>query len=487
MTDTENGPGPSLEPVAGPVKSPTGIEGFDEITGGGLPTGQVSLVCGGPGSGKTIFGVSFLVAGAVDYREPGVFVAFEETEEELSRNVASLGFNLDRLCDEGKLLVDYISIERSEFEAAGEFDLEGLFIRLAHSIDSVGAKRVVLDTIEALFGGLPNEALVRFEVCRLFRWLKDRGVTTVVTGERGKDSISRYGLEEYVADCVILLDNRVTNQVATRRLQVLKYRGSVHETSEFPFIIGERGLSVLPITSLGLAHPASKDRVSSGIEGLDEMLGIKGYYKGSTVLVTGTAGSGKSIVAQHFVDSACARGERCLVLAFEESPEQIKRNMMSVGIDLDRWMEKGLLKIQARRPSLLGLETHLVNMHSFVELFKPEIVVVDPITTFITVGTVSEAAAMLARLMDFLKGLNITAMLTSLTSANQSIEATQMNISSLVDTWILLRNVDQDGERKRFIRVMKSRGMASSNSIRGFDITSDGVLVQNPEVGSGRT
>ena len=477
MPDTENGPGLYLEPAAGLAKSPTGIEGLDEITGGGLPTGRVSLVCGGPGSGKTIFGVSFLVAGAVDYGEPGVFVAFEETEEELSRNVASLGFDLDRLRDEEKLLVDYISIERSEFEAAGEFDLEGLFIRLAYSIDTVGAKRVVLDTIEMLFGGLPNEALVRLEVRRLFRWLKDRGVTTIVTGEGGKDSISRYGLEEFVADCVILLDNRVTNQVATRRLQVVKYRGSVHETSEFPFIIGARGLSVLPITSLGLAHPASKDRVSSGIKGLDEMLGVKGYYKGSTVLVTGNAGSGKSIVAGHFVDSACARGERCLVLAFEESPEQIKRNMMSVGIDLDRWTEKGLLKIHASRPSLLGLETQLVNMHSHVDSFEPEIVVVDPVTTFTVAGTIIEAAAMLARLIDFLKDANITAMLTSLTSAYEPIEASQVGISSLVDTWIMLRNKEQEGERNRFISVMKSRGMANASSIHGFEITSSGVQV----------
>jgi len=477
MAGTENGPGLGLEPAAGLAKSPTGIKGFDEITGGGLPTGRVSLVCGGTGSGKTIFGISFLVAGAVDYGESGVFVAFEETEKELSRNVASLGFNLDRLRDEEKLLVDYISIERSEVEANGEFDLEGLFIRLACSIDSVGAKRVVLDTIETLFGGLPNESLVRSEVRRLFRWLKDRGVTTVVTGEGGKDSISRYGLEEYISDCVIFLDNRVAHQVATRRLRVLKYRGSVHETSEFPFIIGELGLSLLPITSLGLAHSASKDRISSGIEGLDEMLGGKGYYKGSTVLVTGTAGAGKTSIAQHFVDSACARGERCLVLAFEESPDQLKRNMMSVGIDLDRWTEKGLLKIHASRPSLLGLETQLVNMHSHVDSFEPEIVVVDPVTTFTVAGTIIEAAAMLARLIDFLKDANITAMLTSLTSAYEPIEASQVGISSLVDTWIMLRNKEQEGERNRFISVMKSRGMANASSIHGFEITSSGVQV----------
>jgi circadian clock protein KaiC len=466
-------------------KTPTGIQGLDEITFGGLPRGRPTLVCGSAGCGKTLLAMEFLVHGATEFNEPGVFIAFEESEEDLRKNVASLGFDLQDLSDRKKLLIDYVYIERSEIEEAGEYDLEGLFVRLGYAIDSIGAKRVVLDTIEAIFGSLPNPSILRAELRRLFRWLKEKGVTAIVTGERGDGTLTRQGLEEYVSDCVILLDHRTREQISTRRLQIIKYRGSTHGTNEYPFLIDETGISVLPITSIGLQHKASLDRVSSGVPGLDTMLGGKGYFRGTSILVSGTAGTGKSSLAAHFVDAACRRGERCMYFTTEESPDLIVRNMRSIGIDLAPWVKKGLLSFDATRPTFHGLEMHLLRMHKLTTSAKARIVIVDPITSYISLGDSLEVKSMLTRLSDFFKAHQITGFFTSLTEAGNALEQSEVGISSLMDTWILLRSLESNGERNRGIWVLKSRGMPHSNQIREFVLTDHGIELLDVYVGSG--
>lgn len=464
-------------------KAPTGIAGLDEITNGGLPRGRPTLVCGSAGCGKTLLAMEFLVRGATQFREPGVFMAFEETGEELAQNVRSLGFDLPKLIKQKKLALDFVRVERSEIEETGEYDLEGLFIRLNAAIESIGAKRVVLDTIEALFSGLQNEGILRAELRRLFRWLKDKGVTAIITGERGEGTLTRRGLEEYVSDCVILLDHRVTDQVSTRRMRIVKYRGTTHGTNEYPFLIDEDGFSVLPITTLGLQHEVSDERISSGIDRLDKMLGGQGFHRGSTVLVSGTAGTGKTSLAAHFVEAACERGERCLYFAFEESPGQLIRNMRSIGLDLGKCVKRGLLNIHSSRATFYGLEMHLALMHKMVQQLKPDIVVADPIGALITAGTERDANLMIVRLIDFLKGNGITAMLINLTSGGEALERTEIEISSIVDSWLLLRDVELAVERNRALYVLKSRGTRHSNQLREFLLTDHGVELLDVYVG----
>ena len=466
------------------AKAPTGVQGLDEITGGGLPRGRPTLVCGSAGCGKTLLAMEFLVRGATQFGEPGVFMAFEETSAELTQNVRSLGFDLDDLAKQKKLAIDFVRVERNEIEETGEYDLEGLFVRLNHAIESVGAKRVVLDTIETLFGGLANVGILRGELRRLFRWLKDKGVTAVITGESGDGTLTRHGLEEYVSDCVIHLDHRVMDQVSTRRLRIVKYRGTTHGTNEYPFLIDEDGISVLPVTSLGLQHKVSAERVSSGVPRLDMMLGGEGYFRGSTVLISGTAGSGKTSLAAHFAAAACQRGERCLYCSFEESPGQLLRNMRSIGIDLEPWAKKGLLQYHSSRASIHGLEMHLATIHKLVREFQPRAVIMDPIDTLVTAGTRRDATVMLTRLIDFLKIEEITAHLTNLTGAGEAVGETEMDISSLVDTWLLLRDLELGGERNRVINVLKSRGMAHSNQLREFLLTDRGVELQDVYLGA---
>jgi circadian clock protein KaiC len=478
------------ESLPNQAKAATGIEGLDEITGGGLPAGRPTLVCGTAGCGKTMLAMEFLVRGARQFSEPGVFMMFEENASELTANVRSLGFDLKDLVARKQIVLDYVHVERSEIEETGEYDLEGLFIRLGHAIDSIGAKRVVLDTVEALFAGLPNHAVLRSELRRLFRWLKDRGMTAVITGEKGEGhAITRYGLEEYVADCVIILDQRVQDQISTRRLRVLKYRGTVHGTNEYPFLIGAHGFSVLPITSLQLDHQVSTQRIPTGIARLDEMLGGKGVYRGSSVLVSGSPGTGKSSVAAKFIEAACQRGERALFFAYEESPAQIVRNMRSVGINLGPWVKKGLLEIHASRPTLLGLEQHLVLMHDLVRAFRPIVIAVDPISNLTMAYDDAEVKPTLMRLIDFLKKEQITAILTSLTSggdATSAPEDSQLGVSSLMDTWLMLRNVEFTGERNRTIFVRKSRGMAHSNQVREFVLSDKGIDLVDVYLGGDR-
>ena len=466
-------------------KTPTGISGLDEITFGGLPKDRPTLICGSAGCGKTLLSIEFLVHGAMEFNEPGVFIAFEETEEDLQKNVASLGYDLKDLTDRKKLVIDHVHIERSEIEETGEYDLEGLFVRLGYAIDSIGAKRVAIDTIESIFSGLPNPTILRAELRRLFRWLKDKGVTAIITGERGDGTLTRQGLEEYVSDCVILLDHRTREQISTRRLQIIKYRGSTHGTNEYPFLIDEHGISVLPITSIGLRHKASLERISSGVERLDTMLGGKGYYRGTSILVSGMAGTGKSSLAAHFIDAACRRGEHCAYFATEESPDLIVRNMRSIGIDLAPWIKKGRLHFDATRPTFHGLEMHLLRMHKLVRETRARVVIVDPITSYISLGDTLEVKSMLTRLIDFFKADQITAFFTSLTEGGSALERSEVGISSLMDTWILLRAIESDGERNRSIWVLKSRGMAHSNQIREFLITDHGVDLVNVYLGVG--
>jgi circadian clock protein KaiC len=452
----------------------TGVQGLDEITGGGLPQGRPTLVCGSAGSGKTLLAMEFLVRGATEFGEPGLFMAFEETAPELAQNVRSLGFDLEQLVREKKLVLDHVRVERSEIDETGEYDLGGLFLRLGHAIDSIGAKRVVLDTVESLFSAFTNEAILRAELRRLFGWLKSKGVSAIITAERGDGNLTRRGLEEYVSDCVILLDHRVADQISTRRLRVVKYRGTNHGMNEYPFLIDETGFTVLPITSLGLQHKVSNERVSTGVARLDTMLG-EGYYRGSSILLSGTAGSGKSSLAAHFAAATCRRGERCLYFALEESADQIIRNMRSISVDLEPAVERGQLKFHCTRAEAYGLETHLAVLHKLIRDFKPEAVIIDPVTCLTRGGTVREAAAMLTRVIDFLKTEGITAVLTSLTSGGAALERTEIEVSSLVDTWLLLRDIELGGERNRAMYVLKSRGMAHSNQIQEFVITAHGV------------
>lgn len=456
-------------------KTPTGINGLDQITLGGLPTGRPTLICGSTGCGKTLFSLEFLIRGAQEYDEPGVFMAFEEKPSELAMNVASLGFDLNKLQEEKKIKIDYVHIDRSEIEETGEYDLEGLFIRLGYAIDNIGAKRVVLDTIENLFAGLTDEGILRAELRRLFGWLKEKGVTAIITGEQGEKTLTRQGLEEYVSDCVILLDHRIINQISTRRLRIVKYRGTLHGTNEYPFLIDDEGISVLPVTSLQLDKPVSSESIPTGISALNEMFSEGGFYRGSSILVSGTAGTGKTSISSSFVNQACLDGNRCLFFAFEESPQQIIRNMKSIGMDLQSHVDSGLLKFYASRPTLYGLEMHLVAIHKAIRKFKPHVVVLDPITNLITIGSVSEVKAMLVRLIDFLQEEQITVMFTALTLNNIVNEQTDEGVSSLVDAWVLIKDIEMNGERNKGLYVMKSRGMRHSNQVREFVISEDGI------------
>ena len=455
-------------------KVSTGIAGFDEITGGGLPKGRPTLVCGGPGCGKTLFGLQFLIYGA-DHRQPGVFVAFEETRDDLIKNVRSLGHDLESFVKRKKIALEYVRIERAEIEETGEYDLEALFIRLNDAIKTTNAKRLVIDSVETLFAGLANAGVLRSELRRLFFWLKERGITAICTGEKGIDTLTRQGLEEYVSDCVIALDHRVSAQVSTRRLRIVKYRGSAHGTNEYPFLIDNDGIAVLPITSLQLVHHASNDRVSTGLPWLDSMFGGKGWYRASSILLSGTAGTAKTTLASHFMDAACRRGERALMFQFEESPAQYLRNMRSTRLRLEPWVRKGLLEIQAARPTLYGLEFHLATMHRRVLKHNPSVVVVDPLSAFMG-GTLDEVNAMLMRLIDFLKGRGITSLFAHLTAGAGHPEDTEVGVSSLMDTWITLRNTPPGHNGGRRLSILKSRGMPHSSEARVFELTDRGTV-----------
>ena len=468
--------------LPGIEKVPTGIPGLDDITFGGLPKGRPTLVTGGSGTGKTLLAMQFLINGARQFGEAGVYFAFEETARELTENFGSLGMDLDEIQRDGKLAVDYVHVDRGEIEQSGVYDLEGLFVRLDHAIDSIGAKRVVLDTLEVLFGGFPDDAILRAEVKRLFRWLKEKGVTAVVTGER-QGSVAANGLEEFVSDCVIALENQVADDITTRRLRVVKYRGSKHGTNSYPFLIDANGISIAPVTSLSLEHVAIDERVSSGVPRLDTMLGGKGYFRGSSVLVSGTPGSGKTSLAAHFVDAGCARGEVGIYAAYEESPAQVVRNMRSIGIDLGRWIDQGLLHFHAVRPSTYGLETHLAVLDRMIVELKPSLFVADPITNLISVGARFEVGSMLRRLVDLLKCRGITGMFTALTPDGGTAELSETAISSLMDTWLFLRDIEANGERTRAMYVRKSRGMPHSNQIREFLLTERGIDLQDVYVG----
>lgn len=465
------------------AKAPTNIQGLDEITEGGLPKGRPTLICGEAGCGKTLLAMEFLVKGAIFNKEPGVFISFEESEKELTANVASIGFDLDDLVKHKKIWLEHIHIDRGEIENTPEYDLKGLFVRIHNAIESINAKRVVLDTIESLFTAMPNPIIIRTELRRLFGWLKKKGVTAIITGERGEGRLTRQGLEEYVSDCVILLDHRVKDQSSIRRLRIVKYRGSTHGTNEYPFLIDEDGFSVLPVTSIGLNHISSRERMSTGIPQLDSMLSGKGYYRGSTILVSGSAGTGKTSLAAQFVESACKRGERVLYFAFEESPSQFMRNMSSIGINLEPWSKKGLLYFHATRPTLFGLEHHLTTTIKLIKKVKPKVVVLDPIDAFVIGENKTEVKIMLLRLVDFLKMENVTAMFASLTGSGENQELNDMSISSLIDTWLLLRAIEFGGERNRGLYILKSRGMSHSNQIREFKLTDKGIDLLDVYIG----
>ena len=466
-------------------KTPTGVDGLDEITDGGFPQGRPTLICGGAGCGKTLLSMQFLIKGITEHNEPGVFMSFEEPSDDLTLNVKSLGFDLEQLKKDKKLVVDHVRVERSEIEEAGEYDLDGLFIRLGHAIDSIKATRVVLDTIESLFAGLDNQAILRAELRRLFHWLKTKGVTAIITGERGEATLTRQGLEEYVSDCVIVLDHRVIEQVSTRRLRIVKYRGSTHGTNEYPFLIDEDGISVLPITSLKLDNEVSSDIISTGVPGLNEMFHGGGFYRGSNILVSGTAGTAKTTVGCYFANEQCEKNEKTIYFAFEESPHQLVRNMKSIGVNLEKHITKGILQIHSSRPSLNGLELHLLTLRKLIKEFQPTTIIIDPISNLISVGSEHEVRSMLVRLIDMLKANNITAMFTSLNKQTDNFrpDLAEESVSSLVDTWITVRDMEGVGERNRGIFIIKARGMGHSNQVREFVITSKGIELLDVELG----
>lgn len=466
-------------------KTPTGVDGLDEITDGGFPQGRPTLICGGARCGKTLLSMQFLIKGITEYNEPGVFMSFEEPSDDLTLNVKSLGFDLEQLKKDKKLVVDHVRVERSEIEEAGEYDLDGLFIRLGHAIDSIKATRVVLDTIESLFAGLDNQAILRAELRRLFHWLKTKGVTAIITGERGEATLTRQGLEEYVSDCVIVLDHRVIEQVSTRRLRIVKYRGSTHGTNEYPFLIDEDGISVLPITSLKLDNEVSSDIISTGVPGLNDMFQGGGFYRGSNILVSGTAGTAKTTIACYFANQQCENKEKTIYFAFEESPHQLVRNMKSIGINLEKHIKDGLLQIHSSRPSLNGLELHLLTLRKLIKEFNPTTIVIDPISNLISVGSEHEVRSMLVRLIDMLKAHNITALFTSLNKQTDNFrpDLAEESVSSLVDTWITVRDMEGIGERNRGIFIVKARGMGHSNQVREFVITSNGIELLDVELG----
>jgi circadian clock protein KaiC len=457
-------------------KAPTGIAGLDELTEGGLPAGRSTLVCGGPGCGKTLLAATFLVSGAVDHNEPGVFLSFDERVADLGVNTASLGFDLPRLQERGLVAADHVYIERENIEETGEYDLEGLFVRLDHAIRRVGARRVVLDSIDTLFAGIPNLAIVRSELRRLLGWLKERGLSTMITAERGEQTLTRHGVEEYVSDCVILLDHRVIDEISTRRLRVVKYRGAAHGTNEYPFLIDRDGIMVFPVTSLALAHQVSSERVPSGLSGLDAMLDGKGYFKGSSVLLGGGPGTGKTSIAAHLAEATCRAGQRAAYFAFEESPDQLIRNMQSIGIDLRPWIDKNLLRIQASRPTLHGLEMHLALLLKTVQDFQPDVVIVDPLSALVANSSPTQTENMILRLVDHLKMLGITAFYTGLHVADGE---SGLNVSSIMDTWIIVRNTRLDDDLVRRLHVVKSRGMPHSARVLEMEITPAGVRLHD--------
>ncbi|MBN8592076.1 MAG: circadian clock protein KaiC [Anaerolineae bacterium] len=461
----------------GLAKSPTGIRGFDDITGGGLPQDRTTLICGGPGSGKTLFAIEYLINGIQEFNEPGVLIAFEETRDDLIRNCASLGFDLAHLIEQGKLIIDEIVMDTHHAQQTGDYDLEGLFIRLEYAINKVNAKRIAIDTIEVIFDLLGNSARLRSELRRLFRWIKEKKVTTVITSESEKGLFTRHDIEPYVSDCVIFLDQRLQDQLARRRLRIVKYRGSLHGTDEYPFLIDQDGMSVLPITSVGLDYTSSEERVATGIAGLDKMLGGEGYFRGSTILVSGSSGTGKTSFAAHFVNAACQRGEHCIYFTFEESASQILRNMRSIGIDLRPWMSGNLLQIHAIRPTMYNLEIHLAMMQKLIQDFQSETIVVDPVTSFDLIGNTTDISLLFTRLIDFCKMRGITTLVTSIITSSPGSVIKETNLSSLVDTWISLQDIEVGGERNRVLYVLKSRGMKHSKQISEFEFSSDGIYL----------
>ena len=472
-----------MDVTAGIAKSATGIEGFDDLTLGGLPTGRPTLVCGSAGCGKTLFASTFLVHGARDYDEPGVFVTFEERPVDIVANVASLGFDVEGLIAADKLAMEHIAIDPSEVAEIGDFDLEGLFLRLELAIDAIGAKRVVLDTIESLFSAFTNQAVLRAEIRRLFDWLKDKGMTTVITAERGDGTLTRQGLEEYVSDCVILLDHRVHNQISTRRMRIVKYRGTAHGTNEYPFLIDRDGFSVLPVSSLGLNHKVSQERLPSGVADLDAMIEGGGFHRGSSILVSGVAGSGKSSLSASFAFAAAERGERAIYFSFEESQEQIVRNMASIGLDLAPHVASGRIRFISARPTFYSLEMHLAIMLREVQRFDPHVVVLDPISAFMESGDRLEVPSMLLRMVDFLKNRGISAIFTHLMHDQNGNVATDAGLSSLMDGWILMLNREVNGEFNRELYLLKARGTAHSNQVREFVMSHDGIRLLPPYLG----
>ncbi len=466
-------------------KTLTGIEGLDVITMGGLPKARASLVCGGTGSGKTLLAMEFLLRGAMQYNEPGVFMSFEESANDLIANTASIGFDLQELITGKKVVVDFVYIEPEEIVEAGEYNLDALFIRLGAAIDSIGAKRVVLDTIESLFSSLPNPAILRTELRRLFRWIKEKGVTALITGEGGTNTLSLQGIEEYVSDCVINLSISIEDRVASRRLRIVKYRGSSHGSNEYPFVIDNEGISLIPITSSRLEHNVSKARVSSGIQRLDAMLGGEGFFQGSVIMISGTSGTGKTTFMSHFADAACRRSERVVYFSFEESPDQIIRNMSSVGLNLDQWVKKGLLFMESRRPTQCGLDMHLVLALKVIAEHTPKVIIMDPVTSFDDIANTSDVKRVLMMFVDYMKSLGITTMFGSLTPSGLPAEVSAVNISSFIDSWILLRDLENNGERNRGIYILKSRGMSHSNQVREFLISDKGVDICDVYLGPG--
>ena len=458
-------------------KSLTGIQGLDDITYGGIPQNRPTLLVGSIGTGKTIFAMEYIINGITMFNEPGVFMTFEEQTDELQINVTSMGYNLSKLIADNKIYLEHLHIDHREIQATGKYDIEGLFIRIEMAIEKVKAKRIVLDALDTLFIGLDSQIL-RSEIKRLFFWLKEKKVTAIITSEVGDIFLTRLGFEEVVADCVIELNNRLNNQISTRRLRIVKYRGSYHSTNEYPFMIDHKGITIFPIISEAPQIIVSNERISSGIKQIDEMLDGRGFYVGSSILVSGSAGTGKSSIAASFIKDVCEKKGTALYCAFEEAPNQIKRNMASIGIFLEPYEKSGNLHFYYSRPTLQTLELHFIAIKKLIKQINPSVVILDPITNLMIENINSDIRTMLTRFVDYLKMEQITVLLTA-TLTVSSLELIQSNegISSMVDTCIMIQEKNIIDSRRRTLYIMKSRGICNSKKEVEFIITSEGISI----------
>ena len=457
----------------------TGVKGLDDVLGGGIPQGHAMLLVGKPGTGKSILSMEYLLHGIELHKENGVYISFEESEKQIISNAASFGWKFEEMVKKNKLAISYIDMQPEQMRTVGDYDLSALILRVKGAIKKVNARRVVIDGINNLLSTFDDERIIRSDLLRLIREIKEVNATIFITGERGHDSWSKMGFEEYLADGLMHLDNRTDGNYQTREIQVVKCRGINHYTGKSPFIINSEGMSIRPLITADFDYKVLKSRVSTGIADIDNMLGGKGLYRGSTVYITGPSGAGKTSISSSFANGACSRGERALFLAFEESSDQIIRNMKSIGLSLDKWVNEKLLYFYTARATTNSLEGHLDNIMTMVREVEPTCVVLDPISAFRPIANENETKLMLIRLNDYLRARKITTVFTALSSDGEYSEHADVQLSSIADTWIVVRIMDYKGERNNVMQLMKSRGMSHSRQMKEMYFTGNGLKLQN--------